>query len=49
MHNRTGTPRLGEEAGWTSPHNKGIMHTLGNLGLVVSAELNALVRYPFTV
>ena len=25
------------------------MHTLGNLGLVGSAEMNALVRYPFTL
>jgi len=24
------------------------MHTLGNLGLAVSAEMNALVRYPLT-
>jgi hypothetical protein len=25
------------------------MHTLGNLGLVGSAEMNALVNYPLTV
>jgi hypothetical protein len=40
-------PRFGDEAR-TSRTIRGIMHTLGNLGLVVSAEMNALVRYPFT-